>query len=154
MVRPLSDRPIDDYQQVPVVWREEVVLMAWFLVKIRFVMSNGDVILQRGWYKDENYMLAAEQARLDRQWDLRPHMKKGEFTNPEQVVSAEFTAKRYKIKELVSFDRGQDEITNKMFSELPGATREDIAALRDPYTDSARWRVPFSEQREGFGGIA
>jgi len=113
--------------------------MSWFLVKVKFKMQNGDVIEQRSWQQGVDYIEAAEGARRDRQWDLRPHMKEGEFTHPEQVVSAEFSAKRYVVKELVSFDRGMNELTNKIYMELPGASREDIERL--PYEpERAGWR--------------
>lgn len=91
--------------------------MAWFLVKTRFVMDDGVVLTQRGWYEAKDFIDAAELARLDRQWDLRPYMRAGEFINPEKVVSAEVSAKRYRVKKLVSFDVPADksEITNKVY---------------------------------------
>jgi hypothetical protein len=96
--------------------------MAYYLVKAEFKMEDGTVLKHSGWYEGEDYIQAAEAARCDRQWDLRPHMREGEFTHPEQVVSASFSAKRYNVLSLVD-------------AALPGASEEDINRLDPDWRD-------------------
>ena len=132
--------------------------MPYFLVTVHFKMEDGTKIDRSGWYSGDDYIDACEAARLDRKWDLRPHMREGEFTHPEQVVSASISAKRYNVREIQDDKRVTDfdhavAICEELGiqPELPGATREDIAGLEEA---AHPYRVPASEQRDGFGGIA
>lgn len=112
--------------------------MAWFLVKCEYVLEDGSVYSRRGWFEGKDFIDACEKARRDRQWDLRQE-ERVEFEIPQKVVSAKNSARRYNVrpKEIIAFDVTRDGRHNIQY-----ASSEQIR------------RVPLSEQREGFGGIA
>ena len=114
--------------------------MDYYLVKTHFKLDDGSTYDHKGWYKGNDFIDACEHARQGRAWDLRPFMREGEFTYPERVVEATVSAKRYNVRprEIISFDikshqlndgTSLTDISNVVYAELPGATREDIATL-------------------------
>jgi hypothetical protein len=72
--------------------------MPWYLIKAEFIMDDGVRFNDSAWVKADDYLLAAEQARKNRQWDLRGLMRRAEFEVPNEVRYAHFEAKKYNVR--------------------------------------------------------
>lgn len=73
--------------------------MAWYFIKAEFTMENGERFKDAAWIEADDYIEAAEQARKNRQWDLRDLMRRAEYDSPQDVVYAHFEARRYDVRE-------------------------------------------------------